>query len=429
MEQAQRKNFTLLSLQNFLFRAGWLFKTESVIIPAAARALGASNFLIGLFPMLSRFGETLPALFAARHVQPFPRKKPFLLAAALVYFLAWFTAGLLFLFVPLERRGLLLLLFMFLYVCFWINIGVYGNVYSLVMAKVIPARYRGRLVSAAGVSGGVASVILTFTVVQGILEHPFQNPLRPYALLFFCAALLFLAGFIVLLFVSEPAGPGRGEKRPPLIPFIRHSFRLVAKDRNFMRFFAISSLLMLAFGLLMFYTAYAKNHLKVPDYYLAYYLGAQAASNSLGALYYGWLADRKGNRRALERICLFVSLTPVAAVLAGVLPGLPSRGLAYCVVYLLVGFNLPAYQILVNYLLETIPEEFRENYLGIYAAMSSLFFFLPLIVGFLLDRFYYHKVFIVLGVVIGASYFLAKKLVEPRHAAERAEPGPEIGLG
>ena len=53
------RNFGLGVLYMVLMRVGWIFKTESIIMPAVVDAIGGAGWLRGCLPMLNRFGQSL----------------------------------------------------------------------------------------------------------------------------------------------------------------------------------------------------------------------------------------------------------------------------------------------------------------------------------------------------------------------------------
>ena len=61
-EKYGRFNFCVIALYQVVMRTGWIFKTESVIMPAVLDSLGGSGWLRGLLPPLNRFGQSIPPL-------------------------------------------------------------------------------------------------------------------------------------------------------------------------------------------------------------------------------------------------------------------------------------------------------------------------------------------------------------------------------
>src|SRR6187401_3088176 len=69
----ERRNFWLLVAYQIVLRTGWIFKTESVVMPHAADALDPSGLARGWLPLLNRFGQSVPPVLAARHVKNLPK--------------------------------------------------------------------------------------------------------------------------------------------------------------------------------------------------------------------------------------------------------------------------------------------------------------------------------------------------------------------
>src|SRR5262245_22569194 len=65
----ERRNFWLLIANQVILRTGWIFKTESVVMPVAADALDPTGFTRGWLPLLNRFGQSVPPVLAARRLK------------------------------------------------------------------------------------------------------------------------------------------------------------------------------------------------------------------------------------------------------------------------------------------------------------------------------------------------------------------------
>src|SRR5216110_3307751 len=71
----ESRNFWILVIYQVVLRAGWIFKTESVVMPHAADALDPSGLARGWLPLLNRFGQSVPPVLAARGVKNLPKKQ------------------------------------------------------------------------------------------------------------------------------------------------------------------------------------------------------------------------------------------------------------------------------------------------------------------------------------------------------------------
>src|SRR5256885_2781272 len=79
----ETRNFWILVIYQVVLRAGWIFKTESVVMPHAADALDPSGLARGWLPLLNRFGQSVPPVLAARRVKNLPKKqRAFMLTTA-----------------------------------------------------------------------------------------------------------------------------------------------------------------------------------------------------------------------------------------------------------------------------------------------------------------------------------------------------------
>ena len=56
------RNTFWLECHQVVIRVGWIFKTETIIMPAVLDAVVDSGFLRGLLPVLNRGGQSVPPL-------------------------------------------------------------------------------------------------------------------------------------------------------------------------------------------------------------------------------------------------------------------------------------------------------------------------------------------------------------------------------
>ena len=88
-----RKNFLNITVYQILLRVGWIFKTESAIIPAALDSIGASGWIRGCLPMLNRIGQSLPPLLAWPFIKSARRQKRWLMCTTLLMGLLFCLLG------------------------------------------------------------------------------------------------------------------------------------------------------------------------------------------------------------------------------------------------------------------------------------------------------------------------------------------------
>ena len=74
-DRAEPRNFFVMAAYQVVMRVGWIFKTESIIMPFVLDSLGGGGWLRGLLPVLNRFGQSVPPLMSAGLVKSLPQKK------------------------------------------------------------------------------------------------------------------------------------------------------------------------------------------------------------------------------------------------------------------------------------------------------------------------------------------------------------------
>ncbi|HDZ50083.1 MAG TPA: hypothetical protein ENH69_02555, partial [Candidatus Aerophobetes bacterium] len=102
-----RRNFTVNLLDWVFFSTGMSFASLNTVLPAFARHLTSSNFLIGLIPSLSTLGWLLPQILIANFTQKLERKKDLIIFTALGEKIPWFFLFLAVMFLSSSSPSLL----------------------------------------------------------------------------------------------------------------------------------------------------------------------------------------------------------------------------------------------------------------------------------------------------------------------------------
>ena len=82
-----------MALYQVVLRCGWIFKTESIIMPAVLDSLGGGAWLRGFLPLFNRFGQSIPPLLASRAVTVAPKKKSVMVSTTLLMAVCFITLG------------------------------------------------------------------------------------------------------------------------------------------------------------------------------------------------------------------------------------------------------------------------------------------------------------------------------------------------
>ena len=75
IERREPRNLAVLAVHQIILRVGWIFKTESVIMPAFLDTIAGAGWLRGCLPVLNRFGQSIPPVLYADQLRRARLKK------------------------------------------------------------------------------------------------------------------------------------------------------------------------------------------------------------------------------------------------------------------------------------------------------------------------------------------------------------------
>jgi MFS family permease len=304
-----------------------------------------------------------------------------------------------------DHPGLLLALFFTCWSVMNAAVGANTPAYYKLIAKTIPADYRGRLYGIGGaISGAVGVPAATLLAGRFLTEGGFP---AGYAACFLAAFVAQALTVLPLAFMREPA------QAPEHHPEPSTPLRTAALIRSDPRLFwlcaavALFSLNQMAGG---FYTLYAVHRFQAGEQAIAGFTAVLMGARVLAFLLIGWLGDRHGNR---------------AALLAGAAGGAASAGLALAApelswLYLVFAVNEVAAQALgvsgMNYVLELCPPERVSSYTAVYGLFTGPFRVgLPLAAGWLAATAGYTPLFVLAAAgALLTAVLLVTRVPEPR---------------
>jgi MFS family permease len=379
-----RHNVLALGGDFSTFMLGMSFATPATLIPAFAERLGAPNLLIGAIPALMTAGWMLPAILAANHTQSLARKLPFILRYTVFERIPYPLLGLAAIYLAPTHPTLTLVLLILLLGVMTFTGGLLMPAWLDLIGRAVPVRLRGRFFAVATSVG--TGLGLGGAVGVSYLLDRYGYPLG-YGLCFLTAAAFFVLSFVFLALAREPAGPARASSLP-IAAYLRRLPRLVRADPNLARFLGARALDVtggLASG---FYTVYALKELGAPDSAVGAFTLALMAAQTVGMLFFGWLADHRGHLSVLTIGALASAGASLAALGAGSLA-------AVYLVFVLYGLSVGAGNISGMPIgLEFGPEEERPTYVAITNSSRAPFALLgPLVGGALADATGYGAVF------------------------------------
>ena len=415
----EARNTLGLELYQVIVRIGWIFKTETIIMPAVLDAVVDSGLLRGLLPVLNRGGQSVPPLLAAPSVARLEIKKWALVRTSLAMAL-WF--GLLAVaWGPLKdwRPDLLAILFLVLYGLFSASIGVNQLVLASLQGKLISPGHRGR---AMVVSVAVGSVLAILAAV--LLLGPWLKEADGFPKIFAVTALFFGLAAIVPAFLDEPpeaitmqTATDRGWRR--LATGLTSWRETLVGDRALVRTCLVAACFSAVLMLFPHYQAFARDRLGSQVGSLLTWVIVQNAATGVASLVAGPLSDRRGTRIVLVWLVALSSATPLLVVLLSFLPHATAVEW-FWLVYVPLGLNPISLKIFTNYALELAPRPAdHPRYVSIVGMALAAPFILSPLIGLAVDRFGFRHAFVIGAAVIAAGAVVAHGLPEPRGRAQK----------
>ncbi|MBM3460284.1 MAG: MFS transporter [Armatimonadetes bacterium] len=380
--------------------------------------LAPNPTVMGVLSALNGLGRNLAPLAAAPVVDRFQRKRDILLLFWLITCAVW---GMLtvYLWTPgATNRAVSVWVFAVCYTLFFLFLGATGVAQGALLGKIIPADMRGRSLAMGMSLSGVINVGAIFLVSQILRSSGIPEP-RSYALSFSLTTLCFLLAGAAVLFVREPKS-AESKRRFGLAGSLRYFVTLARENPNLARLMIVNVAVGVLGSMLQFYTAYWRKSGTMTPESLAIATVVQVFCQSLTSGVLGRVADRVGNRALICPLLWVEVLIPLAAWLLGGVEPFRAHWLWFMGVYALIGARFPLYQLLVNYLLEIVPQRDHAMALGAVNTVGLLTTPAPFLLGALAQVLGYPFVFCVGSVVGALGAWVAIGLQEVRVKKEPA---------
>lgn len=415
----EARNTFWLEIHQVIVRVGWIFKTETIIMPAVLDAVVDSGALRGLLPVLNRGGQSIPPLLFSGTLARLPFKKWALVrtsaamaTAFAVLALAWS---------PLEARrpDLLALLFLVVYALFSSSNGLNQLVLAALQGKLIAPGHRGRAMLVSVALGSAAAIVAALAWLGRWLEEPDGFPK-----IFAATAGFFALAALVPPFLDEPpdvptardtVGSDRSRGwRSWLAAGVADWRRTLGRDPSLVRLTVVAACFSAVLILFPHYQAFARDRLGSRIGSLLTWVVVQNAATGAASLVVGPISDRKGTRNVLVWLVALSSVTPLLVAALGRL----DHALAaerFWVVYLPLGLNPLSLKFFTNYALELAPTPAEHpRYVSIVGGALAAPFVLSPAVGYAVDRFGFEPAFLAGAAIIACGAAVATGLPEPR---------------
>jgi len=404
----------VLAAYQVAHRTAWIFKTESVIMPAFLDAIAGPGWLRGFLPVLNRFGQSLPTLLAAGPARRLRRKKWALMVTTTLMGVPFLALGLVWHALGGESAGWLPMAFLILYTLFFCVSGLNQMIFGMVQGKLIRPQYRGELMGLSGTLGAILSIFCAWYFLRQWLVLPDGG----YAYIFVWTGIGFVAAGVVLALLFEPADempPADSQTHEPASAV----WRSVIADPNFRRLAVVTMLFGTTQLLFPHYQALGRTRPGAQNTDLMVWVVVQNAGTGLFSLIAGAISDRLGTRLTIRLEVFLSSLTPLAAV--ALTSGWRPLGYdAYWLAFALLGIVPVTLRTLALHALEIADESRHSHYLSTLTVCQALPFLLSPLFGWMVDLAGFDPVFVLVALLMGLGGLLTFRMSEPRHAITRA---------
>ena len=401
-------NFFAFVLNMVSMRIGWIFKTESIIMPSFLDMLTDSGAVRGFLPLISRIGQSLPQFVIAHRVTNLPRKKWAFFSAAISLCVPWGLLSLVLWLNPGIRPSLMVGVFLAMYTFHWVIYGAYFLLSGTLQGKLIEVRRRGRLLAISSLLGCFIAIFAAYFFMPKWLVDGEEN----YALVFGATCLFFgVAAFAILLFRESEDSPDNELNK--FRQFAASSAALIGSHANFRWFILVITLNCMTRLLFPHYTVFGMRTMNIKQSGFVQWLIAQNFIHAVGSVVMGLLADKYGNRIILRMLLFIGGCVPLIAIGISKLPGDLGPQL-YWLVFAFIGFNPVSMRIVINYTLEISPVKRHPQYLGTLNVIQMLPLLTSPLIGWMIDRFSFQAVFIFGSMMIFAGALMTFRLEEPR---------------
>jgi len=410
--EQESHNIIVLAVHQVLIRVAWVFKTETVIMPAFMDHIAGAGWLRGCLPVLNRFGQSIPPLLLSEKLRNARYKKWTLLTSSIVMSIPFLVLAAIWVTIEEKRQPWLPYVFLMLYLCFFSAVGINQLAFGTVQGKLIRADRRGRLMSIAGIVGTFFSVAGLLLFLTDWLEREDGG----FGLIFGFTGIGFVIGGLSVAFIKESADQASPTKWAIAQRF-RESWQTLMHDTGLQRLAIVSvcfSPLMLLFP---HYQALGRQGatIQASGSDLMMWVAAQNITVGLYSLVAGYIADRFGNRLVLRGQLLVGAATPLIALSLASTPGDNTLSDWYWVTFAMLGVAPVTLRTLTNFNLELTTPDNHPLYVSTLNVCIAVPFAAAPLVGYLVDAIGFTVVFLFCSCITATGCVLTFWLPEPRH--------------
>lgn len=413
-DRHEQQNILTLILHQICFRTAWIFKTESVMMPAFLDSISGAGWIRGLLPPLNRFGQSLAPLLLSDRLSQAPLKSRWLSRATMLMSLPFLAVGGFLLFT--DQAGTpLVIFFLTSYLLFFCLNGINQAAFNTIQGKLIQPQRRGRLMAVAGYIGSPTAVLMAWLLLRRWTE---SDPPKFSYIFLFTGCVFLVAGFAAWRLKERP-DPEQQKEALHLRRRLAEARLHLRHDPHLRRLCLLAAVFVCSQLLFPHYQRLGRSAKGFEGQMLMIWVIAQNLSAAAFSWFSGWLADRHGTRSSLRWLAFLAMFAPAAALL--IHDQLSAAW--YWLSYVLLGAVPVCFRMFLNYSLELTDRRYHPIYVStVVLCMAPPIIFSPLI-GEWVERAGYVAPFSAITVLVLVAWVMTLRIVEPRTLGRsHAEP-------
>jgi len=405
-DRAEGRNVLTLVLHQMLFRTAWIFKTESVIVPAFLDTITDVGWVRGMLPPLNRFGQSLTPVLLSDRLNRADLKSRWLSRTTFLMAVPFLTLGGMLLVFGGNSGAWFVIFFLSAYAAFFCICGINQAAYNTIQGKLIRPERRGRLAALAGNVGSPVAVLTAWILLRPWTQH---QPAHFAYIFLFTGAMFLLAGFTVQGLREQP-DPVR--IRLPIDARRRFAVARQAlhRDPHLRRLCFLAALFVCSQLLFPHYQRLGRQQPGYQGSMLMVWVVAQNLSAAGFSWFSGRLADRHGTRAALRCLTFLAMFAPPLALFLAAFADAHWFWLSFA----WLGLVPVTFRMMLNYALELTCRENHPIYVSTVVLCMAPPIILSPLVGDAVHRIGYVIPFCGISVVVLGAWCLSLVMVEPR---------------
>lgn len=377
------------------------FMDVNTVIPALLISAGGTEFHLGLLTTITIGGSKFSRIFFGGWLSPKPFKKKYLLLGVNLRVLSLLSLAILLLYSNHLSENTIIMLIFALMTLFSIS-GAFSTIpYTDILGKSLKTDERTRFFVRKQTINSIG--ILASALIVRKLITMFDYPLNYSLLIFIAGILLLIASLGFWLLKEKPSNINKNFES-----FWKSFSKLpeiLKKDKKLVNYLIISNLVGLGIAIIPFYVSLGKQSFNLSPEKVGTWLLVQIIGMILSNFLWKRLSRNHGYKLILYTFISINFILPILALFLSV------NFYSYLIVFLLSGFALSAYEIVIGgILIEISNESNRSFYAGISGIGSFFAVLYPLIAGTLIRLIGYVPVFAATSILATIGFIFASRL-------------------